>query len=143
MDTEQVEKQFQMWNRVMYMVLGGSINLLMISFGNMVIYRNTWPGFDNYTGGIWACLEFFAVLPGLYLLWNKAWRPLPLGTRLHTAFGYFGAGWLCLVALAFTIDPRNAPDELIFMIVGSAVLIALGYAWAIRRTSLPRDEMFP
>jgi hypothetical protein len=143
MDTKQIEKQFQSWNRFMYMVLGSSITLLIISFGNLVIYRNTWPGFDNYTSGVWTCIHFLTILPGFYLLWNKPWKTLPLETRLNTAFGYFIAGWLCLLALAFIIDPNNAPDELIFIIVGSAMLIALGYIWTLKRTSTPRDEMFP
>jgi hypothetical protein len=143
MNPEQLEKNFQFWNRLMYMVIGSSITLLLISFGNLVIYRNTWPGFDNYTGGVWTGIQFLAVLPGLYLLWNKPWKTLPLTTRLNTAFGYFIAGWLCLLALAFIIDPQNAPDELIFIIIGSAVLIAFGYIWALKRTLAPRDEMFP
>lgn len=143
MDIEKPEKQFQPWNRFMYMVLGASITLLIISFGNQVIYRNAWPGFDNYTGGVWTCIQFLAALSGLYLLWDKPWRPLPLGVRLNTAFGYFGSGWLCLLALAFIIDPQNAPDELIFIIIGSAIVIALGYVWALKRTATPRDEMFP
>lgn len=143
METEQLEKQLQMWNRFMYMVLGASITLLAISFGNLVVYRNTWPNFDSYTGGVWTCLQFLTALPGVYLLWDKPWRPLSLSARLNTAFGYFGAGWLCLLALAFIIDPNNAPDELIFIIIGSAILIALGYIWALKRTSTPRDEIFP
>ena len=89
MDTEQLEKQFQLWNRFMYMILGSSITLVIISFGNFVIYRNTWPGFDNYTGGVWTCIQPLAALPGFYLLWSKRWKTLPLGNRLNTVFGYF------------------------------------------------------
>jgi hypothetical protein len=143
MDTKQQEKQFQVWNRFMYAILGSSITLLTISFGNLVIYHNTWTGFDEYTGGIWTCLMPCAILPGLYLLWNKPWKTVSLGIRLNTAFGYFLAGWFYLLALVFIIDPRNAPDELIFMIIGSAILIAFGYIWALRRTANPREEMFP
>lgn len=143
MNPEQLEKQIQLWNRLMYMVIGSSITLLLISFGNLVIYRNTWPGFDNYTGGVWTCLQFLTVLPGLYLLWDKPWGPLPLGARLNTAFGYFSAGWLCLLALAFIIDPQNAPDELIFIIIGGAILIPVGYIWLLKRMPNSREEMFP
>jgi hypothetical protein len=143
METEHLEKQFQILNRFMYMVLGSSVTLLMISFGNFVIYRNTWHGFDNYTGGVWTCVEFLSILPGLYLLWNQPWKSLPFKARLNTAFGYFAAGWIALVALAFIIDSRNAPDELNFIIIGSAILIALGYIWALKRTAVPHDEIFP
>ncbi|HEX2993845.1 MAG TPA: hypothetical protein VHP14_03420 [Anaerolineales bacterium] len=143
MNPGQLEKQFQLWNRLMYMVLGGSITLLLISFGNLVVYRNTWPGFDNYTGGVWMCLQLLTVLPGLYLLWDKPWRPLALGARLNTAFGYFVAGWFCILALSFIIDPQNTPNELIFIIIGSAIVIALGYIWTLKRTLTPREEIFP
>jgi len=143
MHTNQLEKLFQFWNRLMYVVLGSSITILIISFGNLVIYRNTWPGFDNYTGGVWTCIQFLAIVPGLYLLWNQPWKTLPLAARLNTAFGYFIASWICLVALAFIIDPNNAPDELIFIIIGSGIVIAVGYIWALKRTTNPRDEIFP
>lgn len=143
MNPGQLEKQFQLWNRLMYMVLGASITLLLISFGNLVIYRNTWPGFDNYTGGVWTCLEFLAVLSGLYLLWNKPWKALPLEARLNTAFGYFIAGWICLLALVFIIDPQNAPDELNFIILGSAILIPVGYIWLLKKKPNVQEEIFP
>jgi len=143
MDTERAEKQFQFWNRLMYMVLGSSITLVVISFGNFVSYPNTWPGFDNYTGGVWTSLQFLSILPGIYLLWNKPWKTLPLKTRLNTVFGYFGASWLCLLALAFIINPRHVPDELNFIVIGSALLIMLGYIWALKRTSMPPEDMFP
>ncbi len=143
MDTEQAEKQFQFLNRLMYMVLGSSITLVVISFGNFVSYPNTWPGFDNYVGGVWTSLQFLALLPGIYLLWNRPWNTLPLKTRLNTAFGYFGAGWLCILALAFIINPMHVPYELNFMIIGSAILIMLGYIWTQKRASMLSEDMFP
>lgn len=141
MDTDQLEKQFQLWNRFMYLVLGSSITLVLIGFG-FFFNRSRWQGFENYMGGIWTWVQILATTPGLILLLLKPWRSLPLVNRLNTIFGYFAASWLSFLSLGlFTID--NAPNELNCLIFGSAVLIVLGYVWALRRTSSPRDEIFP
>lgn len=141
METEQLEKQFQMWNRFMYMVLGSSITLVFISFGN-IVYGTDWPGFGNYTGGIWTSVQFLATPPGFYLLWGRRWKSIPLSSRLNTIFGYFVASWINLLALGL-ITANNAPSEFNFLILGSAILIVIGYIWTLKRTSSPRDEMFP
>jgi uncharacterized membrane protein YhaH (DUF805 family) len=141
MDTEQLEKQFQMWNRFLYMVLGSSITLAVISFGT-ISYGTEWPGFGNYTGGVWTSLQFLATLPGLYLLWGRRWKPIPLSSRRNTIFGYFVASWITLLSFGFIIESGPATDYY-FLLVGSAILIALGYIWARRRTATPRDEIFP
>ena len=141
MDTEQLEKQFQMWNRFMYLVLGSSITLVLISFG-FILNRDRWQGFENYMGGIWTWVQVLAIAPGFILVFLKRWRSLPLVNRLNTIFGYFAASWLSFLSLGL-ITANNAPNELNFMIVGSALLIVLGYIWALKRTSTPRDEMFP
>ena len=141
MDTNQLEKQFQLWNRFMYLVLGLSITLVFISFG-FILNRDKWQGFPNYIGGIWTLVEILATAPGLILLVVKRWRSLPLVNRLNTIFGYFVASWLSFLTLGL-ITANNAPSELNFLIIGSALLIILGYIWALKRTSTPRDEMFP
>lgn len=141
MDAEQLEKQLQIWHRFMYMALGSSITLVLISFGNFV-YADRWPGFGNYTGGVWQWVQLLTTPPGLYLLWGKRWKTLPLVNRLNTIFGYFIASWLSLVALGL-ITANNAPSEFNFLIAGTAILIVLGYIWVLKRTSTPRDEMFP
>lgn len=141
MDTNQLEKQFQLWNRFMYLVLGSSITLVFISFG-FILNRDKWHGFPNYIGGIWTLVEILAIVPGFILLLLKRWRSLPLANRLNTIFGYFVASWLSFLTLGL-ITANDAPTELNFLIIGSALLIILGYFWALKRTSTPRDEMFP
>lgn len=141
MDTSQLEKQFQMWNRFMYLILGSSITLVPIGFGN-ILNADRWQGFGNYMGGIWTWIQILATAPGLFLLLGRRWKVLPLAHRLNTIFGYFIASWLSLLSLGF-ITADNAPSELNFLIVGSALLIVFGYIWALKKMSHPRDEMFP
>jgi hypothetical protein len=141
MDTEQLEKQFQLWNHFMYVALGSSITLVLISLGD-VLNGDRWSGFDNYTGGVWQWIQILSTTPGFYLLWGKSWKTLPLAHRLNTIFGYFVASWFSFLALGL-ITANNAPNELNFLIVGAAILIALGYIWVLKKTSSPRDEMFP
>ena len=140
MDTEQLEKQFQLWNHFMYMVLGSSITLVIVSLVN-ILNGSRWPGFDNSMGGVWQWIQILATPPGFYLLWGKRCKTLPLLNRLNTIFGYFIAGWFSFLALGLIVN--DASIELYLLIVGSVILIALGYIWALRRTSHPRDEMFP
>jgi len=141
MDTNQLEKQFQLWNRFMYLVLGSSITLVLIGFG-AILNRDGWQGFENYVGGIWTVVQILATAPGFILLLLKRWRALPLVNRLNTIFGYFVASWLSFLSLGL-VTANNAPNELNFLIIGSALLIALGYFWALKRTPSPRGEMFP
>lgn len=141
MDTNQLEKQFQQWNRFMYLVVGSSITLVLLGFG-FFLNRDRWEGFANFMGGIWTWVQILATAPGLMLLLLKPWRSIPLADRLNTIFGYFAASWLCFLSLGlFTID--NAPTEINCLLFISAILIVLGYIWALKRISSPRDEMFP
>ena len=142
MENEQIEKQFQLWDRFMYVALGSSITLVIVSLVNL-LNGSRWPGFDNSMGGVWQWIQLLATPPGFYLLWGKRWKTLPLLSRLNTVFGYFIASWFSFLALGLIVTAENAPTELNFLIVGSAILIALGYVWLLRRTSNPRDEMFP
>lgn len=141
METHQLEKQFQMWNRFMYMVFGSSITLALIGFGN-IAYGAEWPGFGNYTGGVWTSVQFLATAPGFYLLWGRQWKSIPLSLRTNTIFGYFLAGWITLLSLGFITETAPATDYYI-LLVGSAILIALGYIWTQKKTSIPREEIFP
>lgn len=141
MDTNQLEKQFEQWNRFMYLVLGSSITLVLIGFG-FFLNRERWEGFANYAGGIWAWVQILATTPGLILLLLKPWRSILFVHRLNTIFGYFAASWLSFLSLGlFTVD--NAPNEINCLIFFSAMLLVVGYIWALRRISFPRDDMFP
>lgn len=141
MDTEQLEKQLQQWNRFLYMILGSSITLVFISFG-FLLNASRWDGFANYAGGVWQLIQLLATPPGFYLFLTKRWRAVPLANRLNTIFGFFIASWINLLSLGL-ITIETAPGEFNFLIVGMAILIVIAYIWAIKRTSTPRDEMFP
>jgi hypothetical protein len=141
METNQLEKQFEMWNRFLYMVIGSVITLLIISSGT-VTYGTEWPGFGNYAGGLWASLQFLTALPGFYLLWGRRWRPLALPERINTIFGYLAASWLNLFSIGLLMEAPPATDYY-FVIAGSALVLILGYIWTRKRTSIPREEMFP
>ena len=141
MEIVQIEKQFQMWMRFLWMILGASITLACISFGNLV-YSHDWPGFGNYVGGIWTAVQLLATLPGLYLLIWRRWRPVPLTSRIHTIFGYFAAGWLNLLSLGL-IDETGPATDYYVVVGGSALLLLLGYFWTRRRASISREEIFP
>lgn len=141
MDTEQLEKQLQTWNRFLYVVLGSSVTLVLIIFGTIFDGRE-WPGFDNYVGGIWSWIQLLATPPGFYLLWGRRWKSIPLSNRINTIIGYFAASWINLLSLRFLAETAPATDYY-FLLVDSAIVIILGYIWALKRTSLPREEMFP
>ena len=141
METEQLGKQFQTWIHFLWMIFGATITLGLVSFG-MIVYGTKWSGFGNYAGGIWSSIQFLAILPGFYLLWGKQWKPIPLSSRTHTIFGYFVASWLNLLALGFVTETAPATDYYL-LLVGSAILIFLAYIWTRRRTSIPKEEIFP
>lgn len=141
MDTHQLEKQLQQWNRFMYLMLGSSITLVLIGFG-FFLNRERWDGFANFIGDIWVFVQILATTPGFILLLLKPWRTVPFVNRLNTIFGYFLASWFSFLSLGlFTIN--DAPVEMYCLILVSAIFIAAGYVWALRRISSPRDEMFP
>jgi len=141
MELEQLEKQFQMLIRFLWMIFGASITLGLVSFGT-IVYGTKWSGFSNYVGGIWSSIQFLAILPGFYLLWGKRWNPIPLSRRIHTIFGYFAASWLNLLALGFITETAPATDYYL-LLVGSAILIVLAYIWTRKKTSFSKEEIFP
>lgn len=141
METEQLEKQFHMWVHVLWMILGASLTFASISFGNLV-YGTDWPGFGNYVGGIWTTIQLLAILPGVYLLLWRRWNSITFSSRMNTIFGYFAASWLNLLALGFIMSMPPATDYYI-LLVGSAIVIILGYIWTLKRTSIPKEEIFP
>lgn len=141
METEQLERQFQMWNRFMYMILGSSITFVLTSFGN-IVYGTDWPGFGNYVGGIWTSIQLLATLLGFYLLWGRRWKSIPLSSRINTIFGYFVASWINLLSL-WLIASMTPPTEYYLLLVGSAIVMVLGYVWAWKTAFTPRGEMFP
>ena len=141
MEIEQLEKQFQIWIHFLYMILSSSITFMLVSFGNLV-YGNDWPGFGNYAGGIWITIQLLATLPPFYLWLAKRWRASPFSNRVNTIFGYLVVSWLNLLSLGLIASMAPATEYYV-LIVGSAIVMILGYIWARKRTSLPKEEIFP
>jgi hypothetical protein len=141
MDTEQLENELQIWDRLMYTAVGSSIALLIISFGNYM-YADQWSGFQNYASGVWQWMQLAITPPGFYLLWNKRWRTLPFHERKNTILGFFIASWFTFLSLSL-ITLNYYLIDLGFFITGSVALITFGYKWISTRKPSQPDEMFP
>jgi hypothetical protein len=141
MDTEPLEKELQIWDRLMYIALGSSSTLLIISFGHF-FYGNQWPYFENYAGGLWQWMQIAITPPGFYLLSSKRWKLLPVSSRKIPIIGFFAASWITFLSLGF-ITVNDALIYFNFFIIGIAALIALGYMEKIKKKSNQPDEMFP
>ena len=141
MDSEQLEKQLQIWNRFMYIAIGASATLLLISLGH---YMNgsRWPDFEYYAGGMWQWMQLAATPPGFYLLWGKQWKTLPFLERRSTVIGFFVASWITFLSLGFITTNESLIDLTAFLTL-CAVLIAFGYGWMLKKKSNRSDEMFP
>ena len=128
MDTEQLEKELQLWQRFMYMALGAAIALVASS-----------PNDFSFVG-IVNLLLLIAVIPaGFFLLWGKRWKVLPLTKeRTTTIFGYLIASLLLLFIPAIL---GAHPLYLIFLVAYLIFVIALYFR--IHKKPSDSDEMFP
>lgn len=126
MDTEQLEKQLSVWNRLLYVALGSSFTLLFSSF-------------DEFFGVVWFVVQIIVTSAGFFLLWGKRWRALPLSKeRTLTIFGYLFASWiLFLVPSVFNVD-----DWYYKFLFGYTVFLVFIY-WRTQKNSSGSDEMFP
>lgn len=141
MDTELLEKELQIWNRLMYMAMGASIVLLALSFRHLD-YPDRWPGFQNHAGAIWQWMQIAITPPGFYLLWSKRLKKLPFREKKNTIVGFFIASWFTFLALGF-ITLNYYIVDLGFLITAGTALIALGYLWVQKVKPNQVDEMFP
>ena len=129
MDTEQLEKQFSLWNKVMYMALGSAITLLASS-----------PNDFSYTGIVWLLMQIVFIPAGFFVLFSKRWNALPLSReRLNTAFGYLFASWL---SLWVPLTMGGGDDTTNLILLAYTVLLGLLYWWARKKFS-SSAEMFP
>ena len=126
MDTEQLEKQFAVWNRLLYAALGSSATLLISSV-------------DNFLGTVWLVLQIVVTSSGFFLLWGKRWRTLtPSKERTNTIFGYLLASWLLSWVPGFL-----GADSLYYIIVlGYAIFLLIIYKRSHKELTVS-DEMFP
>lgn len=128
METEQLEKELQIWNRFMYMALGAAIAIVASS-----------PNDFSFAGIVWLFLQVAITPPGFFLLLGKRWKGMPLTKeRMNTVFGYLVASLLLLfVPAIFGADPLYY----IFP-VGYFILILFLYLRVQKKPS-DSDEMFP
>ena len=141
METNQLEKELQVWHHFMYVALGASTSLLIIGFGNY-IHGNTWPRFENYASGLWQWMQIATTSLGFYLLRSKQWKGMQFSRRKNTITGFFVASGINFLSLGFI----TANSSLILFAVSIFVcagLVALGYLWTVKKNSKQSDEMFP
>ena len=126
MDTEQLEKQLSVWNRLLYAALGSSITLLASSF-------------DQYLGVVWLVIQILVTSSGFYLLWGKRWRASPLSKeRTNIIFGYLFASWLLLI-----VPSVFGVDSLYYMfLLGYTIFLVIIY-WRTQKRHSDSDDMFP
>lgn len=126
MDTEQLDKQLSVWNRLLYAALGSSITILASSF-------------DQLLGVVWLVLQVVITSSGFFLLWGKRWKNLPLSKeRANTIFGYLFASWLLLF-----VPGVFGVDSLYYIFVCGYTICLLVIYRRIQRKLLVSDDMFP
>ncbi len=127
MDTEQLQKQLQVWDRFMYMALGAAITVVASS-----------PNDYGFVGIVWLLIEILTASSGFFLLWGKRWKSLPLTNRLKTIYGYLAASWLSL----FVMLILGAEVGYGLFILGYTIFLGIIY-WQIQKKASDSDEMFP
>ena len=126
METEQLEKQLSIWNRLLYAALGSSVTLLFSSFDEMLEV-------------VWFVLQVTVTATGFFLLLGKRWRALPLSKeRTNTIFGYLFASWLLL----FVPGILGVDYFYYICLSGYTIILLVIYQW-IKRRHTDADEMFP
>jgi tryptophan-rich sensory protein len=126
MDTEQLEKEMHIWNRLMYVALGSAATTLASSF-------------DQFFGVIWIVLQIVVTSSGFFLLWGKRWTNLPLSKeRTNTIFGYLIASWFLL----FTPVILGVDSLYYIFIFGYAIFLLVTYQRTRKKRSTS-EEMFP
>lgn len=128
MDTEQLEKQLPIWNKLMYMALGSVVTLVASSpddFSNIDI--------------VWLLIQIVITPPGFFLLLGKRWKALPLSKeKLNTIQGFLFASWLSLFVPLFL----GAGSEYVLFLLLYTIFLGLLY-WRVQKKSSNSDEMFP
>ena len=128
MDTEQLEKQLPIWNKLMYMALGSVITLVASSpndFGNVDI--------------VWFLILIAITPPGFFLLFGKHWKAMPLSKeKLSTIQGFLFASWLSL----FVPLILGAGSAYVLFLLLYTIFLGLLY-WRVQKKLSNSDEMFP
>lgn len=142
MTTENLQKNLQIWKRLLLIGVGMCVLLLVTAVAEAVPRR----GFSYSATWLYAWVVFQVLItpPGFVLLLNKRWRKLPLAERLDTAFGYLAVAW----GTVFAFGIASKGDDIVLYIVllvlgGSAIALALSYWWLRRTRSAPLKGLLP
>ena len=128
METEQPEKELQIWNRLMYMALGAAIALFASS-----------PNDFSFVGIVNLLLLIAVIPPGFFLLFGKRWKALPrTKERTTTISGYLIASLLLLFIPAIL---GAHPLYLLFLLAYVTFLVVLYFR--MQKKPSDSDEMFP
>lgn len=141
MDTQQLEQELQLFDRLMYMAVGASIILMAVTYRHLD-YENIWPGFQHHAGVVWQLLQIAVTPPAFYLLLSKRWKGMPWREKKNTIVGFLIASWFTFLSLGF-ITLNFYIAEIGTVITVGAALIALGYAWIRRQKPNQAEEIFP
>jgi hypothetical protein len=126
METEQLEKQLSIWNRLLYAALGSTITLLASSL-------------DQLLGVVWLVLQVLVTASGFFLLLGKPWRALPLSKeRTNLIFGFLFASWLLLF-----VPGILGVDSFYYICVSGYTIILLVIYQRLQKRHSDSDEMFP
>ena len=128
MDTERLEKQLSVWNKLMYMALGSVITLVISS-----------PDVFAHVDIVWLLVQIVITPPGFFLLFAKRWKALPPSReRLNTGLGYLVASWLSLLVPWILGAGGN---YVLFLLVYTVFLGLL--SWRVQKKFSDSDEIFP
>ena len=139
MDINSLEKRFENWKRILFIIMGASITLFIQAVLKYQESRNL--VFEAYWYGAWFIVQLASFLPGFVLLWGKNWMQIPLVDRLNTVFGYFALAWFTFLPVGIRVE-RYESKSFNFVLLGCALAIAIGY-WSLRRKSSETQEIFP
>jgi len=139
MDINSLEKRFENWKRILFIIMGASITLFIQAVLKYQESRSL--VFEAYWYGVWFIVQLASFLPGFVLLWGKHWMRVPLRERLNTIFGYFAIAWFTLLPIGLRIG-RYESRTFNFILLGLAIAITIGY-WSLRRKSMDTQEIFP
>jgi hypothetical protein len=126
MDTEQLEKQLSVWNRLLYAALGAAITLLLSSVGPLLSI-------------VWFVLQIAVTASGFFLLVGRRWKGLPFSKeRTNTIFGFLAASWLLLL-----VPGVMGFDSFYYVCVSGYAIILLVIYQRVHKRHSDSDEMFP
>ena len=128
MDTEQLQKQLQIWDRLMYMALGSAITVVASS-----------PNDFRFVGIVWLLIEILTTFSGFFLLWSKRWKALPFTKdKAKIIYGYLLACWLALF-VPVMLDSTYIPG---LILCAYTIFLVFIYSRTQKKFS-DSDEMFP